>query len=162
MKIISGGQTGVDLAALDAAVRCGLLTGGFMPPGFRNEDGYFPEFAKTYGLTEGEAPGYLSRTEMNVRQSDFVLIISPKNSPGSIATANLALKLRVGYKMIKYAKLSVDNKKLVADIAAIINYKKPKVLMVAGNRESVCPGIYEKSLPFLIEVFNCVASCASR
>ena len=73
-KIVSGGQTGADRAALDAALEVGFATGGWIPRGRRAEDGAVPE---RYGnLVETESDAYEPRTELNVRDSDATVIFS--------------------------------------------------------------------------------------
>ena len=73
VKIISGGQSGVDRAALDAAIRLGIPHGGWVPKGRLAEDGPLPE---TYSLRETPTAVYAERTEKNVVDSDGTLIIS--------------------------------------------------------------------------------------
>ena len=72
-KVISGGQTGVDRAALDAAIEAGIPHGGWVPKGRKAEDGITP---LKYNLTELEEGGYAARTEKNVLDSDGTLIIT--------------------------------------------------------------------------------------
>ncbi len=71
-KVISGGQTGVDRAALDAAVELGIAIGGWLPKGRRTEDG--PLDAK-YPLLEMATSDYPSRTRQNTIDSDTTLIL---------------------------------------------------------------------------------------
>ena len=73
-KIISGGQTGVDRAALDVALELGLPCGGWCPRGRRAEDG---PIDPRYPLTETPWDGYPQRTEWNVRDADGTLILTP-------------------------------------------------------------------------------------
>ncbi len=72
-KIVSGGQTGVDRAALDAAIKLGIAHGGWVPKGRLAEDGPLPE---TYRMRETASAAYSERTERNVIDSDGTLIIS--------------------------------------------------------------------------------------
>jgi hypothetical protein len=91
-KIISGGQTGVDRAALDWAMKYGIQHGGWCPAGRRAEDGAIPE---RYSLQETPARQYQQRTRWNVRDSDATLIISlsTKLTGGSLATEEWANKM---------------------------------------------------------------------
>jgi len=72
MKIISGGQTGVDRGALDAAIGLGIPHGGWCPRGRLAEDGPIPA---RYVLSETDSPEYWLRTEQNVSDSDATLIL---------------------------------------------------------------------------------------
>jgi len=72
MKIVSGGQTGVDRAALDAAIECNINAGGWCPDGRKAEDG---RIADHYPLTELPGAGYRKRTLKNVQDSDGTVII---------------------------------------------------------------------------------------
>ena len=72
-KIISGGQTGADQAALDFAIDRGIPHGGWVPKGRKTETGMLPE---KYQLKEMETASYSKRTEQNVIDSDGTFIIS--------------------------------------------------------------------------------------
>jgi hypothetical protein len=73
-KIVSGGQTGADRAALDVAIGLGIATGGWVPRGRRAEDGAVP--GRYVGMDETESPDYAERTRLNVRDSDATLILA--------------------------------------------------------------------------------------
>ena len=91
-KIVSGGQTGVDRAALDAARAAGLERGGWCPRGRLAEDG---PLAGAYPLRETPTAEYAQRTEWNVRDSDATLILSPLPLDGGTKlTAEIAKRLR--------------------------------------------------------------------
>jgi len=72
-KIISGGQTGADRAALDVAIRLGMDHGGWVPRGRKAEDGTIPS---RYRVKETSTPRYAERTERNILESDATLIVS--------------------------------------------------------------------------------------
>jgi hypothetical protein len=72
-KIVSGGQTGVDRAALDWAIAHGIQHGGWCPAGRRAEDGVIPD---VYSLQQTPGRNYRQRTRWNVRDSDATLIIT--------------------------------------------------------------------------------------
>mgnify|MGYP003793290687 CR=1 FL=1 len=87
-KIVSGGQTGVDRAALDVAMQLGIPVGGWCPRGRRAEDGRIPD---SYPLREASSVNYAKRTELNVRDSDGTLILSGGPLTGGTAlTESLA------------------------------------------------------------------------
>src|SRR5260370_14589390 len=89
-KIISGGQTGVDRAALDVALELGLECGGWCPKGRRAEDGRIP---KRYPLQETASHQYPPRTSMNVRLGEATLIVTRcKPDRGTGLTLSLAEK----------------------------------------------------------------------
>src|ERR1700722_18120955 len=79
--VISGGQTGGDLAGWKAAKTCGIATGGWMPDKFRNERGCQPEFEKLYGAKTYKGLDYRTRTQKNVMMSDATVFFG-KQSPG--------------------------------------------------------------------------------
>lgn len=88
IKIISGGQTGVDRAALDAALQLGIPCGGWCPKGRKAKDGPIPD---RYPLKETESGSYPVRTEMNVRDSDGTLILTwGRPTGGTALTVRLA------------------------------------------------------------------------
>ena len=90
-KIISGGQTGVDRAALDVALAMGIDCGGWCPKGRRAEDGSIPS---RYPLAETASPAYSQRTKRNVRDSDATLILA-RGQPrgGTLLTKRTAVEL---------------------------------------------------------------------
>jgi hypothetical protein len=91
MKIVSGGQTGADQAALEWALKNGIPVGGWCPKGRITEDGTIPE---CFPLKETRSGSYPRRTEWNVRDSDATVIftIRPNLSGGSLKTWNVAKK----------------------------------------------------------------------
>jgi predicted Rossmann fold nucleotide-binding protein DprA/Smf involved in DNA uptake len=91
-KIISGGQTGVDRAALDAALAAGIALGGWCPKGRLAEDGPLPEH---YPLEQTPRRSYRQRTEWNVRDSDGTLVLYwGELQGGTLATVKLADQYR--------------------------------------------------------------------
>jgi hypothetical protein len=136
-KVISGGQTGADTGALLAAKELGILTGGFAPKSFLTENGPAP-FLKELNLVETSSSNYKVRTEMNVKASCLTVILSPKSSAGSNQTRRLCISNNISYLFIE----DISNEEEVArKIIDIINLRKPKILNVAGNRESKFIGI---------------------
>lgn len=91
IRIVSGGQTGVDRGALDAALAAGVACGGWCPAGRRAEDGPIPP---EYPLEETRESDYVVRTRRNVEDSDATLIIHSGNLEGGTAlTVNICRKL---------------------------------------------------------------------
>jgi len=89
-KIISGGQTGADRAALDVAIKLSIPHGGWIPKGRKAEDGPLPEI---YKLKEMPTDSYPARTEQNVIDSDGTLIIARgKLTGGTDYTRQMTLK----------------------------------------------------------------------
>lgn len=146
-KIVSGGQTGVDRAALDVAHALGIPCGGWCPKGRRAEDGPLPA---GYPLTETPSDDYAQRTEWNVRDSDGTLVLT-KGAP----TEGTAYTIRIAERLGKPC-LVVDLERLTAP-AAILAWAKTHrvaVLNVAGPRASKAPGIYEEASRFLSALFG--------
>lgn len=140
-KIISGGQTGADQGGLDAAIYLGIETGGYIPKGRRTEKGPMPiEQFKKYNLTEHFSRKYTLRTALNVRDSDGIVLFGNMYSPGSATTINICRSLAKPYIE------NPDKYELVSWIAK----NHIKCLNVAGNRESVNPGIRDRVFNILV------------
>jgi hypothetical protein len=132
-KIVSGGQTGADRAALDVAIALKLATGGWVPHGRRSEDGKIP--ARYAGLIETDTEAYEHRTALNVRDSDATLIFSFGEPKGGTA---LALKL---VRSSSKPHLAVDLEatepaEAAARIRSWLETTGVRVLNVAGPRAS--------------------------
>jgi hypothetical protein len=106
LKIISGGQTGVDRGALDAALAFEVECGGWCPAGRLAEDGTIP---KCYPVMELANAGYAERTARNVADSDGTLVIS-KGEPigGTRETIDRCIEMRKPYRVIDCASISVQ------------------------------------------------------
>ncbi len=146
-KIISGGQTGVDRAALDVALEFGLSCGGWCPKGRRAEDG--PIDAR-YPLRETSSTNYAVRTEKNVRDSDGTLVLTGlgRTSAGTALTIKLAQRHKKPH-LVKNLFVRKD----LEPVKIWLEVNRIHVLNVAGPRESEVPGIYERSFDFLRELF---------
>ena len=141
-RIISGGQTGVDRAALDAAMAHGVACGGWVPRGRRAEDGRLPP---RYPLRETRSSAYAERTRLNVRDADATLILTRGHSSGGTAlTIEFACQLRRPHLVVDLAA-DADPAAARTWLAAL----QVRVLNVAGPRESGCPGIFEEARAFL-------------
>lgn len=147
IRIISGGQTGVDRAALDAAMAHGVACGGWVPRGRRAEDG---RIAARYPLRETRSSAYGERTRLNVRDADATLILTHGTPSGGTA------------RTIDFAR-QLGRPHLVVDLAADADPATARawlaslavcVLNVAGPRESGCPGIFGEARVFLDAVLS--------
>lgn len=134
-RIVAGGQTGADRAALDWALARGVPCGGWCPKGRRAEDG---AIAPRYPLTETPAEDYAQRTEWNVRDSDATVIVSlaPSLTGGSRLTRELAAKHG---RPCLHLHPVLDAPRL---LAAFVREHRVRVLNVAGPRSSNEPGVY--------------------
>lgn len=142
MKIISGGQTGADRAALDVAIELGIEYGGSIPKGRLAEDGII-DSGKYPNLTELEQESYLVRTRKNVQDADATLAFTDSAlTGGTKKTIEFAREFGKPFLHINLKKESVED--AVAEINEWLNVIKPDVLNVAGPRESGAPGIYAK------------------
>lgn len=152
-KVVSGGQTGVDRAGLDAAVKAGFPIGGYCPKGRVAEDGVIPE---RYPMIEMPSPKSFYRTEKNVKESDGTLILNK----GLLSEGT---KLTHDYT-IKHGKPSLivqlDAVQLIQpeQVVRWIEEQQISVLNVAGPRESKCPGgIYNEAFGFMERVLALAA-----
>ena len=140
-RIVSGGQTGVDRAALDAAA-AGLERGGWVPRGRRAEDG---PIAATYPMRETDSPEYDARTRLNVTDSDATLILTRGPlAGGTRLTYEIARALDRPYRVVEVARTGgVEGTRdwLIAEGVRVLN--------VAGPPESTAPGIHAQTLEFL-------------
>ena len=152
-KIISGGQTGADLGALKAARKTGLRHGGWAPKGFKTEHGKSLWLQSVYGLRETISAKYEVRTIANIRHSDGTLIIAANfDSPGTRLTWNAVRQAKKPVACV--SMLDPWNPKR---IAKWIWDKQIAVLNVAGNRESVAPGIEDFTQEYLTQVLHLFA-----
>jgi len=147
VKIVSGGQTGVDRAALDAARKLGIEHGGWCPLGRRAQDGLID---RCYLLEETPSRAYGQRTEWNVRDSEATLILCRGAlSGGTRLTAQLAD--RYGRPLLV---LDLDSNPDSGEIRSWLRNKGVRVLNIAGPREEGAVGIYAQSYSFLIDVLK--------
>lgn len=146
-KIVSGGQTGVDRAALDVAIKLGIEAGGWCPRGRRAEDGPIEE---RYPLRETWSRTYSQRTEWNVRDSDATLILCRGTpSGGTGLTAQFAD--RYGRPLLV---LDLDSDPDPEKARGWLREQGVGVLNVAGPREEGASGIYAQSYAFLLSALR--------
>lgn len=146
-KVVSGGQTGVDRAALDVALDADLDCGGWCPRGRRAEDGPIPE---KYPLSETESGAYIARTRLNVEESDGTLIVTRgRPTGGTRRTAEHARFIGKPLHVVDLKSAPDGAEAHLADVRAWIAENDIRVLNVAGPRESTRPGINEAAMAFL-------------
>ncbi len=146
-KVVSGGQSGVDRAALDAAIKLKISCGGYIPKGRLAEDG---RISDKYPLTESYSPRYSVRTRLNIKYSCATLIIKEGElEGGTLFTFSLCKKLK---KPVKITDLKDTN--IVKEIEGFLKEYSPETLNIAGPRESKKPGIYKKALKILLKVLT--------
>jgi predicted Rossmann fold nucleotide-binding protein DprA/Smf involved in DNA uptake len=142
IKIISGGQTGVDRAALDAALQSGTDCGGCCPEGRKAEDGVIPE---RYPLTELAGANYTKRTRQNVIGSDATVIIYFSTlSGGTEQTLRFCLNQKKPYLLIDASELSPD--RTAERIQQFVAGHSITTLNIAGPRASGEPLAYAYAL----------------
>lgn len=161
IKIISGGQTGVDLAGLRAAQCMGLRTGGCAPHRWRTQAGPQPGLT-LFGLQEASTSNYRDRTEVNVCNSDATLLIYVDGeSPGTKLTRKLC-------KQHDRPCYEVDLKSPV-NVPAVEAWIRARainasaisggfILNIAGNASADRPGIFQASFALLLNIFKNLAS----
>ena len=152
MRIISGGQTGVDRAALDVALERGMSCGGWCPRGRRAEDEPLPA---SYPMQETPSSAYAQRTGWNVRDSDGTLVLNRGELLGGTAeTVEVAARLRKPVLV-----LDLDSQPDPATVHAWLAEHRIRVLNIAGPRESKRPGIYHRAAQFLRQLFGAGRKC---
>lgn len=157
-KIISGGQTGTDQGALDAALELGHPCGGWCPRGRKSEAGTIPT---RYPLQEHSSAEYDARTEANVRDSDGTLIFTfGQPTGGTLYTLELARKLRKAHLVID---LSSDAG--AGDPERVWGWGRENqivALNVAGPRESKHPGIQVLVKAVMTKILMFTPGCSSQ
>ena len=146
-KIISGGQTGVDRAALDIAISEGIPCGGSCPAGRAADDGPIPD---KYPLLETADRDHMVRTENNVRDSDGSLLLYRDNLQGGTAYA-VEMARQMGRPAMT---VDVNNPPPIADVVGWIQTNRLQVLHIGGQRENSSPGIYQQASAFIKSVLD--------
>ena len=137
-KIVSGGQTGADRAALDWALQRGVAHGGWCPKGRLASDGPLPE---RYLLRETESAGYRQRTKLNVRDSDATLIFNTGVlDGGTLQTVRFAQTLGKPHFVVQIDEPAQES--VAQRIRVWLTEGQFSVLNVAGPREEKRPGVY--------------------
>ncbi len=149
-RIVSGGQTGVDRAALDFALENNISCGGWCPKGRKAEDGVIND---RYPLTETASADYSERTRKNVLDSDGTLICTIGDlTGGTLFTFQVAQKCR---RPVVVCRLDEYDLAGEADSARVwISKEHIRILNIAGPRGSKHARIYKMTRKFLGEVFH--------
>ena len=155
-KIVSGGQTGVDRAALDAAMDLGIEVGGWCPKGRLAVDGTIPP---KYLLKETPDESYRTRTHWNVRDSDATLIIFGDELTGGTAlTMEFCGQLGRPYEIHQLkaagATRSGDAENDLMEVMYWLRSQPVGVLNVAGPREETFCPIHDRAYAFLRKLFQ--------
>ncbi|WP_419555537.1 putative molybdenum carrier protein [Ruegeria lacuscaerulensis] len=149
VKIVAGGQTGVDLAALQFALENNIPYGGWVPRGRTNEAGQIPE--RFSGLIETQSEDVSERTKLNVRDCDVLLIFQDESSsPGTKLTIEFAQEIGKPFLVVDLRK-GVDA--CVRQSRRWIASHPSAVLNIAGPRESEAPEIGAKVKEILRQSF---------
>lgn len=146
LRVMAGGQTGVDRAALDAARNLGLAAEGWCPQGRWAEDGVVPE---RYALRETPGRDPAERTDWNVRDSDATLILHRGRLAGGSAFAAACARRHGRPLLIRDLTAPVDALGIVRWLQA----NRVRTLHCAGPRESEAPGIQAQTEPLLHALF---------
>ena len=168
LRIISGGQTGVDRGGLDAALEAGIDHGGFCPLGRRAEDGLIPEL---YQLTESSTEAYPARTAMNVRQGHGTLLLvhgttGLTNSVGTKLTLKMCRQQKKPWhaadprrpdhapRVVSWIDELRKGLEVPSGWLVGLEHEQALIVNIAGPRESKAPGIHDETVAFLRMVLN--------
>jgi Circularly permutated YpsA SLOG family len=154
VKIISGGQTGVDRAALDVALKHGFDSGGWCPTGRLDELGRIPD---RYPVKELDSGGFTERTLQNVKDSDGTVIIYPgKLGGGTEQTVRFCAEEQRPHELIDASKISAEE--AAQSISDFVRENKIDILNVAGPRQSEWPDGYDYASRALDSFLNSITS----
>jgi hypothetical protein len=147
-KIVSGGQTGVDQGALEAAISLKIAHGGWCPAGRIAENGTVP---MRYQLQEHASSYYPDRTAQNVIDSDATLVLYRKTPSGGTAlTQKICRRERKPFLSVRIDDPANAREQIVSWLGLV----RPEVLNIAGPRESNAEGIYEQTRALLTDVLG--------
>lgn len=157
-KIISGGQTGADRGALEAALKAGLAYGGLVPKGRLAEDGCVP--TKFIAMDEADTEDYRFRTRWNAEHSDATLILAfcDRLEGGTQRTRQYCMNVRKPVFVDNPAEPKTDGDRLAVfkwlEKVCRKNGGRPLVLNVAGPRESKEPGLAAAVEKYILQVIS--------
>ena len=161
-RVISGGQNGVDQAALAAARDLGIATGGWAPRAWATLDGPREQLLRDYGLL-AHVGGYAARTRANVVTSDATLRLAANwESPGEICTERAirragkpsldVLWLYGRWKIANPRGFDYVERAVIRRVREWATAGGYRTLNVAGNSERTAPGIGSAARALLLEV----------
>lgn len=160
-KVVTGGQRGADQAGWRAAKASGIATGGWMPAGFRTEtpDGTgwgerHPEFAQLYGARMHASPDYPPRNVENARMAEACIYFTWTGwSRGMQSTIDAIQQASGPRRLYPFMKVDMAGP-AETEMVEFLGENDIRVLWVAGNRESISPGIGAWVEAYLTEVFR--------
>ncbi len=145
--IVSGGQTGVDRAALDAAIALGLQHRGWCPRGRLAEDGIIPPH---YLLRETEQPNYTERTRRNATESDATLILlHGELEGGTLFTWRFCTRVKKSVLVVRLTHPGPDLR-----VLEWLDKLRVETLNIAGPRASKQPAVYAAALRYLMRILS--------
>lgn len=153
-RVISGFQTGADQAAIRAAVRLGIPTGGWMPKGWLTEAGPRPEFKEEFGAREHHSQAYPPRTHQNAADADMTLWFGRTGSPGYWCTYKGCQKANKAFRAFEEPFPAGMVFYFADQIKARFLDVEGFCLNCAGPRESTQPGIGERAEVYMVELFQ--------
>jgi hypothetical protein len=167
LRVISGAQTGADVAGLWAAKHFGIPTGGLAPHSFRTVNGNHPEMAETFGIREHWSSGYRERTIENLKSSNITLVLSEDmNSAGTKLTLNQCKKFEITHFPLKFDPSDMEGCLNNFDANWVISgiksrYERHKfltdhsyIINIAGNATNNSPRIFEFTYKFCHRLFT--------
>jgi hypothetical protein len=157
-KVISGGQTGADIAGLKAAKACGIPTGGFIPLGYKTQEGPKPEYEALYNLIELDTASYRERTRLNVMQSDCTIRFAyDYSTPGERCTLDAIRDYAKPYVDIGTDRLNDTFGVLLSTQKELVTWlleNEFKIINIAGNSKKRYDAIEDLVYEFLMRIFT--------
>ena len=149
-KVISGCQTGADIAGLEVAKKFGLETGGNIPFGYKTLDGPKPAYKAMYGVKVHYSSSYVPRTRLNVQESDGTIRLAfDFTTRGEICTKRAIEDFKK-----PYFDVDLNDPPPISTVTNWIACHTIEVLNVAGNAEQSCPGTHEAASKYLEQLFE--------